>query len=728
MATKTVDTTRTEIAGTVVFVNPRSRPDWTACKVLTVDGEHVSVVAKFRIGDGHPVHLQGKWKDHPKYGWQFDATGPVVGELSGTLVGDWMAREVYGCGPAKAAKAVEAFGDDLGKAILDRPDEVAAATGLDPHVVREAGELLAESRVDVKAVEALVERGVEMALAVKVVDKLGGALLPTILDDPFYILGKVARVGWDTADHFAARLGVGRDDPRRVRAAIDHVCARLSEGEGHTAYPEALLVENLAELADLLPEDCLAHVRASPRLGVYEPGLYTHARWADHERQIEKALAYNPRLLSGPRVEELADQYASLPNGKRLEGRQLDAFKAAMYSRVVLVTGGAGAGKTTVIQTIANAFESLGMFPYLVAPTGKAAVRLAEVTGRPAGTMHRFLGLTPTAYDEERRADRDIDAHSASCVIADEQSMSDAFLAASLLKTVNRDCRVVLVGDPNQLPSVGPGAVLRDLIHARKVPHVHLDHCHRQAGTLLHNCYSILNGGRDELFHSPDPADRPAAPWIFHQLADANLVAQSVAGLFAGGCRDKLAVEPHDLMLVTPTNRGKLGVDALNRVVQVAYQKAHNQLDVRYGSSEARDKFFVGDRVVWKKNNYTLNLMNGELGRVLEATSTWVRVAFETRGEVDIGLKEQDDLALAWAMTAHRMQGSQCPKVVVLCAPEHVDNWGLKHILNRALFYTACTRSRQATVVLGDRDAVKAVLAREQRDSRVTTLFRGEGR
>lgn len=713
----------TTIAGVVTWLHAKSNAGWSLARLTLENGGTASVVAKFGLRLKQFVQLDGEYTTHPQYGPQFTASGFSVKAVNPIGIRTWLENSVVGCGKVKADRALIKYGAELEDVLVNRTVELANFLGIRPESLIADVAQWHSNRLGVDVVGDLVKRGCGQTLAVKIVEQLGAAVTrQQVFDDPYYLIGRVDRVGWKIADSLAMAFGIKPDSDCRLLAAVDHACQELSEGEGHTAYGEATLVEAVAKSLNLPTAMAVKAIGMSQRVQQFEPGLYVHTRYGRAERDIETAMANNPRLLDDTTIDQLANQYATLENGVRLEGQQLEAFKTALAHRIVLITGGAGVGKTTIVRCIANAIQSTGLLPFLVAPTGKAAVRISEATGRTAMTVHRFLGLTPNTDATSRSLNTPPPVHGAEAVICDETSMVDAHLMARLATSIRNRCRLVLVGDPNQLPSVGPGAVLRDLIASRRVPHVHLDVCHRQAGLLRHNCYSILSGGRRELFDQP--SDRSTAPWAFVKATSVDSIRQGLERLFAGSCHQQLGTDQHSLLVATPTNKGPLGTWGLNLIIQKAYQKAINDIDVEYRADAKSYQFFEGDRVVWTKNDYNLGLMNGELGRVVESAPTWIRINFDTRGEVDIQRGQMDDLSLAWAMTVHKLQGSQAYKVIVICAEDHVRNYGLRAILNRSWLYTGATRSTDATILLGDEDSIRQVIARDQRDSRMTTLFR----
>ncbi len=384
-----------------------------------------------------------------------------------------------------------------------------------------------------------------------------------------------------------------------------------------------------------------------------------------------------------------------------LTAKQSEAVDACLKNRVTVITGGAGSGKTTVIKNIIerlNGHEPDGNV-VLAAPTGKAAARITEATGYKARTLHSACGVFPVdGSDDLGRQETPPPASRATTLIVDEGSMTDDSLLAAVATTVPGGCRVVLVGDPNQLPPVGAGYPFRDLINSKRVPHVHLDVCHRQTGSLLRNCYQILDGNPNGLITDPGKGNRRDADWAVIQCGD-DAITPALAHIFtAGTCDDSFGIPPEELLVLTPVNKGDAGRIQLNRAIQKSYHESRGRLAPTYKDEGERDQFVVGDRVIWCKNSRILELVNGDTGVVVSVGKDSVVVDWDGQGRktVEACIK----LQLAWALTCHKAQGSQYRKVLVVQSGKHAKG-RLSHVINRSWLYTAATRSKEATFFLG---------------------------
>jgi exodeoxyribonuclease V alpha subunit len=408
----------------------------------------------------------------------------------------------------------------------------------------------------------------------------------------------------------------------------------------------------------------------------------------------------------------------------QLTSTQTAAVELSTTSTRCIITGGAGTGKTTVIRTIIDRLHDAGNENIvLCAPTGKAAARITEATGVKAHTVHSACGIFPVDdSDEIGRNERPSLASSATTLIVDEASMLDDAVLAALCKTIKKSCRLILVGDPNQLPPVGAGYPFRDLIASGRVPHVHLDKCHRQAGKLLHNCYAILEGNSDDLVYDAGKGNRVDADWSFIECADEQLPNLLVKIFSGNNCLEGLGIPAEELLVLTPLNKGDCGRVELNRVIQKVYHESRGKVAPAYKEKAGGwDQFAVGDRVIWGKNNKELGLVNGDVGRVVSVGDSKIVVDFDGIGQktVDTGAS----LNLAWVLTCHKAQGSQYRKVLVLQADKHCNGF-LSGIVNRSWVYTAATRSQEATIFAGSARAFKKHLATRAVDRRETLLSR----
>ncbi len=408
-----------------------------------------------------------------------------------------------------------------------------------------------------------------------------------------------------------------------------------------------------------------------------------------------------------------------------LAPKQLEAVNCALNNTRCIITGGAGTGKTTVITAIIAKLHEAGVQNIvLTAPTGKAAARITEATGAKAYTVHSACGVFPVDDGEGGigRNERPSRCAGAEAVIVDEASMLDDQLLAALCSTVKPSCRLILVGDPNQLPPVGAGYPFRDLIACGKVAHVHLDTCHRQAGKLLHNCYGILNGDSEALVYDAGKGNRVNADWSFIECSDEQ-ISVVLCKIFSGNnCEEGLGIPAEELLVLTPINGGDCGRVELNRAIQKVYHESRGKVAPVYKEKgKGYDLFVVGDRVIWGKNDKELGLVNGDTGRVVSVGDTKIVVDFDGIGQktVDAG----SNLNLAWVMTVHKSQGSQYRKVILVQAAKHCTHY-LSGIVNRSLVYTAATRSKEATFFLGSARSFHKHIATEAVDRRQTLLAR----
>ncbi len=399
---------------------------------------------------------------------------------------------------------------------------------------------------------------------------------------------------------------------------------------------------------------------------------------------------------------------------------QRKAVDTCKANKRVIISGGAGTGKTTVIRTI---ITEIGGNIVLCAPTGKAAKRMTEATGSRAYTVKSACGIFPTDNDGEVGTnDRPPLVATATTVIVDEASMLDDTLLAALCQRVNPNAKLILVGDPNQLPPVGAGYPFRDLIACGKIAHVHLDKCHRQAGRLLHNCYDILNGDSTDLVYDDGKGNRQNSDWGFIECADEQ-IRKVLEKVFSGNnCEEGFGVPAEELLVLVPINKGDCGRVQLNRAIQKVYHESRGKVAPAYKEAEGGyDQFVVGDRVIWGKNDKELGLVNGDTGRVVSVGEKQIVVDFDGVGQktVDAG----SSLNLAWVLTCHKAQGSQYRKVLVIQAAKHCNSF-LSGIVNRSWVYTAGTRSQEATFFLGSARSFHKHVATKAVDRRETLLSR----
>lgn len=407
----------------------------------------------------------------------------------------------------------------------------------------------------------------------------------------------------------------------------------------------------------------------------------------------------------------------------RLTESQALAVDLACKKQFLIITGGAGTGKTTVIKEIYNRLEQDGHNVCLTSPTGKASARITEATGYKAYTIHSACGLFPQDGDEKSPSSvSNIPprAATATAFIVDEASMTDDWILAAIINTIPKHCKLILVGDPNQLPPVGAGYPFRDLINSGKVPTVKLDVCHRQNGSLLENCYKILRGEHDGLIYDAGKGKRADEDWAFISCSDEAILGGLTHIFTKGNDINAVGIPCEELLTITPLNKGQWGRIQLNRLIQKVYHESRGRATPEYNHVEqGYDRFVPGDRVIWTQNNKAKGLVNGDVGTVAITGDKNITVDFDGIGRVVV--EAGPHLWLGWCLTCHKSQGSQYVKTLVVIADKHCNGY-LDKIVNRSLVYTAATRSKKATYFLGSERAFIKHVQTPAIDSRNTYL------
>jgi exodeoxyribonuclease V alpha subunit len=684
--------------------------------LVTVVGTLASAVV------GEYVEAQGAWAQDRDHGLQFKAdelrtTPPHTTEGIARYLGSGLVK---GIGPHFARKIVEVFGARTLAVIDESPTFLQEVKGIGPRRIQR----IRESWREQKAVRAIMvflqSHGVGTARAVRIYKTYGERAVELVREDPYRLATDIWGIGFATADGLAEHLGVDRASPLRARAALRYVLQQLAN-EGHCGFPESGVIDRTAELTAIGREvvaEAVEHQRAEGVLvrepwpdGGEEPWLYLKPLFLA-ELGVARAL----RSLTGgshplPAVNaEAALDWVEQKMGLTLAPAQRDAIRQATASKVLVVTGGPGVGKTTIVRGILEIFAARGLRCALCAPTGRAAKRLSETTGRDAKTIHRLLEFDPAVggFKRDREHHLDLDL-----LIVDEASMVDVVLMNQLLRAVPAWACVVLVGDVDQLPSVGPGTVLADVIASGVVPVVRLTEIFRQAGqSWIVRAAHRVNQGEEPEAGPPDGR----GDFYVVEADTPEVILERIITMVRARIPARFGLDPlRDVQVLTPMNRSELGARNLNaRLQEVLNPKRQGAEVQRYGWT-----FRAGDKVLQTVNNYDKEVFNGDIGRVtaLDPVDQELTVDFDGRPVVyDFG--ELDELALAYATSIHKAQGSEYPAVII---PLHTQHFVM---LQRNLLYTGITRGKRLVVLVGSRRALALAVRRQDTARRCAALRR----
>ena len=672
---------------------------------LAVEGqrERIAIVGSLAsIQVGENVEVEGVWTNHPKYGKQlkverYKAVYPSTLEGMQKYLGSGLIK---GIGPRSAKRIVEHFGEQTLDVIDADPQRLAEVPKLGKKKVELIAAAWDEQRQIKDVMVFLQSHGITTGYAVKIFKTYGQEAIQKVRSDPYRLERDVDGIGFRIADRIAQRLGMDRDAPERVQAGIRYLLSEAAD-EGHVYLPAVEMMERAVEIleinAELLPQ-ALEALRASD--GVVTEDLHYYL---PPLHRAEVGAASSLKRLLQESTEKLAIP-AEGEDGLELAPEQRQAVELVATSKVLVLTGGPGTGKTTVTRRILHLLEADGLKVALCSPTGRAAKRLSEASGREAKTIHRLLGFQPgerqfkKGYDDRLEVD---------ALIVDEASMIDVVLLNALLRALPDHARLVLVGDIDQLPSVGPGNVLRDIIDSAEVPVVRLTQIFRQAqkSHIIRNAHRINSG------EMPIVENDAAADFYFIQEGEPERVVELVEELCATRLPSYRGWDRRDdIQVLSPMYRGETGALNLNQRLQQRLNP-HGQAHNHRGA-----EFRVGDKVMQVKNNYDKGVFNGDIGTIerLDAEKQVLYVRFDYTLEYD--QVDLDQLTLAYAISIHRSQGSEFPVVVLPLTTQHYV------MLQRNLLYTAITRAKQMIVIVGTPKALKLAIANDKVAQRYTTL------
>lgn len=663
------------------------------------------------VGSGTRVRVTGDFRRDPKHGEQFRAD-TLVTLAPETLIG--LERYlgsglIPGIGPAFAKRIVSAFGMDSLAMLDHEPDRLKLIPGIGERRIEEVKKAWASQRAISSVMMLLQTHGASPALAARIHKHYGDSAASVVQTAPYRLAMEVRGIGFKTADRIARSLGIAGDHPERVQAGVLHELSGLSD-QGHVLFDRQALSERAAAMLEI----DVGHV--GPAIDkLWASGLVVveeHAVYLTRLHRAEIALAVGLARLASRPGRVLAGIESTIERFERdaqvtLAPAQRAAVRGAAEHKLIVVTGGPGVGKTTIVRAILDVMKRAHLDVRLAAPTGRAAKRLFEATSHEATTLHRLLEYDPRGGGFQLGERKPLEAD---VVIVDEASMIDVPLGAALISALPDAARLVIVGDADQLPSVGPGALLRDIIDSGAVMTVRLNEIFRQAGEsrIVQNAHRILVGDMPE---SADP-DSPRADFFVVSRREAEEAAETVRELVTVRIPKRFGLDPRrDVQVLTPMHRGPVGTGALNQLLQAALNP-HGPALEHHGKT-----LRAGDKVLQLKNDYEREVYNGDLGVIesVDLEQHSLRVRFDGR-DVDYRDADLDVLTLAYATSIHKSQGSEYPAVVIPLLTSHFV------MLSRNLVYTAVTRGKKLCVLVADPRALKLALGEVRREERQTRL------
>lgn len=732
------------IEGYIEHIIYRNQENGYTVANLVAEETEITCVGIFQyLNEGEAIRAKGVYKEHPSYGQQFSVSSYEI-----VIPQDSLAMERYlgsgaikGIGAALAARIVRHFGDDTLRIIETEAERLAEVKGISERKAREIAEQV-EDKADMrKAMMFLQQYGISQTLGAKIYQQYKQDMYRILKENPYKMAEDISGVGFKIADEIAARIGIHTDSDYRIRSGLLYILL-LATAEGHVYLPKRVLLARAEKLLGVQADYMEKHIvdlAIDRKIVVKEiTDDFTDEKeqvvYASQYYQIELHTAqmlHELNLKDTVDEEVIAEKIRRIQKAEKIEldEMQQQAIAEAVKNGLLVITGGPGTGKTTTINGIIRYFEMEGLDIYLAAPTGRAAKRMTEATGYEAKTIHRMLELTGAPEEKsgsiyfERNAQNPLEAD---VIIIDEMSMVDIFLMHALLSAVVSGTRLILVGDVNQLPSVGPGSVLKDIIASGEFPVVELVKIFRQASQsdIVVNAHKINQG-------VPVSLDNKSMDFFFLKRYDANVIISVVITLIQKKMPKFVDAEPYDIQVLTPMRKGLLGVERLNVILQ---QYLNPPSKEKKEKEHGKGLFREGDKVMQIKNNYQLEweirglygipvekgvgVFNGDTGIIKEINTfaETITVEFDERRFVEYSFKQLEELELAYAITIHKAQGSEYPAVIIPLLA------GPKMLMNRNLLYTAVTRARKCVTLVGDEKVFAEMENNKMEQSRYTTL------
>lgn len=691
------------------------------------------------VTQGASVELEGNFTQHPVYGKQFQAV-----RLTEKMPEDALAMERYlgsgaikGIGAALAGRIVRHFGDDTFQIVENEPERLSEVKGISEKKAREIAMQIAEKSDMRKAMMFLQKYGISLNLGAKIYQKYGDSVYSVLQENPYRLADDISGVGFKIADEIAYRIGIHTDSDYRIKSGMVYTLLQAT-GEGHVYLPKDELFQRAAELlgvdssymekhlVDLAMERKIVQKEQGDQILIYPAQYYyLELNTARMLRELDIFCPEDEKIVER-RIVQIEKE-----TGTVLDEMQKKAVQEAAGHGLLILTGGPGTGKTTTINAIIRYFEGEGAEIRLAAPTGRAAKRMTEATGYEAQTIHRLLELSGMPEDDregqpihfERNAENPLETD---VIIIDEMSMVDIHLIHSLLMAVTAGTRLILVGDENQLPSVGPGNVLRDIIRSGQFPVVELKKIFRQASEsdIVVNAHKINKGEQVEI-------NNKSRDFFFLKRYDADIIIRVVIALIQEKLPKYVEAKPFEIQVLTPMRKGLLGVERLNQILQ----RYLNPPDASKKEKEIGQGLFrEGDKVMQVRNNYQLEweirgrygipiekgvgVFNGDTGiiKTINEFAETAEVEFEDDRWAEYSFKQLDELELAYAVTIHKSQGSEYPAVIIPLLS------GPRMLMNRNLLYTAVTRARKCVTVVGSEETFRDMIRNEKQQRRYSSL------
>ncbi len=694
-------------------------------------GQNVTVVGTIPLpAVGERLVVTGKWGNHASYGRQFEAEflERLMPQTGMEILSYLSSRIIKGIGPRMAARIVDAFGEDTLRIMEREPGRLAEVPGISAERAKLIGEEFRLQTGMRQLMEFFALHGLPAELAVRTYKLYGDSATELLYEDPYLLMDDGLDAPFSAVDRFAIELGVAADDPRRVEAGIlFELTYNLSAG--HSFLPENKLSAAAAQLLSVDEETIragMARLREADRLMTdtlteipvdYLPELYEAETFCCRALTAASALRFPPP----PGLNRMIEQAAS-ESGIAYSAGQKDAIRTAAEQGLLLITGGPGTGKTTILKGILSLFGNMGLKCVLAAPTGRAAKRLTEVTGEDASTIHRLLeaGIDPATGKMVFARDED-NPLKADAVIVDEMSMVDVLLLGSLLRAVPQGKRLILVGDPDQLPPVGPGSPFSDMLRSGVLPAVRLTEIFRQAqqSLIVMNAHRVNQGQQPELRNTQ-------SDFFFMRRQSEQTLLQTVRDLCTTRLPRNMGILPEQIQVLSPTRKGAVGTGNLNLMLQAALNPPTPEKKERqFGDFSFRE----GDRVMQIRNNYDImwqktdgsavgaGIFNGDVGTVqsIDPGAETMTVVFDDK-KADYDFSQLGELGLAYAVTVHKSQGSEY-RAVILTA------WnGSPYLMSRSVLYTAITRARELLIIVGREETVQAMTENAKKNRRYTGL------